>query len=322
MGNNVRTPQDNRAAAAAEGTRAHADSRTVERIDELAGCTPLVKLTRLVEGPGADVYVKMESVNPSGSIRDRYTREIVTQAVRSGYVVAGDTLAIAGLDDSAVAIALLTNLFDLELRIFAPENSSRRLVGLIERYGADLVWTDADLGTQGAISAAAQWSREASDRIFVDGYRREAVNEAYREIADEILAAISGRTLAAFVTSVTTGGTLRHVARALREEHPDLQVGGAVLTNEEFPELAQFSYNHLRKIELDETWRIRDEIARTEGLLLSPKGAAAVHIALEMRRNLPADQVIVALNPDSGQRYLGWEDRPLFEVNFRLDPPT
>lgn len=291
----------------------------VKRIDELAGSTPLVKLNRVAQGKGADVFVKMENENPSGSIRDRYTREIVTQAVHAGYIVPGDTLAISGLDDSAVAIALLTNLLDLELRIFTPENSSRRLVGLIERFGADVVWTSAETGTRGAIAQAARWSRDASDRIYVDGYRREAVKEAYREIAEEILAALPGRTLAAFVTSVTTGGTLRHVARELRETHPDLQVGGAVLTQEEFPEIQKYDYTHLKKLTLQEAWKVRDEIAQKEGLLLSPKGAAAVLIALQMREKFPDDHAIVALNPDSGQRYLGWEDKPLFEVTFRSE---
>lgn len=300
-----------------QNARDLADMLTVNRIDELIGNTPLVKLNDITNGEGADVYIKMENFNPSGSIRDRYTREIVAHAVRAGYIVAGDSLAIAGIDDSAVAIALLSNLLNLKLKIFAPSNSSHRQVKLIERFGADIEWTQQEAGTSGAIEQAARWSREASDRIYVDGYRREAVKEAYREMAAEILEAIDGRVLAAFVTSVTTGGTLRHVAGELRETHPQLQVGGAVLTDAEFPELSAYSYNRLSKIGLKEAWKMRDHIARKEGLLLSPKGAAAVYLALKMRPDLPKDQVIVALNPDSGQRYLGWEDKPLFEVTFR-----
>src|SRR5699024_6096226 len=115
------------------------------------------------------------------------------------------------------------------------------------------------------------------------------------------------------------GGTLRHVAGELRETHPTLRVGGAVLTDEDFPRLRERTYNRLRKVSLEEAWNMRDLLAQKEGLLLSPKGAAAVLLALEMRPDLPDDQVIVALNPDSGQRYLGWEDKPLFEVTFRPD---
>lgn len=290
--------------------------RAVHRIDELVAQTPLIKLNSVVDDDGPDVYVKMESVNPSGSIRDRYIREIVTRAVDAGYIVAGDALAIAGIDDSSVAAALLTNLLELDLKVFAPSNSSRRLVPLIERYGAEIEWTDADAGLSAAIDRAADWARQAADRMYVDGYRRKAVTDAYTLMADEILEALHGRILGAFITSVTTGGTFRHVARELRQTHPALQVGGAVLTDAEFPELQGHAYNKLRKVSLSEAWQMRDRVAQEEGLLLGPKGAAAVLLAIEMRADI-ADDAIVALNPDSGQRYLGWEQKPLFEVTFQ-----
>lgn len=294
-----------------------AELRTVDRIDDLVGQTPLVRLNRVVDEAGPDVYVKMENVNPSGSIRDRYITEIIKRAAEAGYIVAGDTLAIAGIDDSSVAAALLTNLLLLDLRVFAPANSSRRLLPLLRRYGAEVVWTDEEDGLDGAIDEAASWARGAADRMYVDGYRRRAVTDAYSEMADEILRALHGRVLGAFVTSVTTGGTFRHVAHELRDTHPALQVGGAVLTDYEFPELRGHAYNRLRKVRLEEAWRMRDRLAGEEGVLLGPKGAAAVLLALEMRREMPDEEVIVALNPDSGQRYLGWEDKPLFEVTFQ-----
>lgn len=293
--------------------------RAVERIDELVGRTTLVRLRRVVDEDGPEVYVKMENTNPSGSIRDRYITEIVTRAVDAGYIVAGDSLAIAGIDDSSVAAAWLTNLLQLDLRVFAPTHSSRRLVPLIERYGADIEWTDEDAGLDGAIDQAAGWARQAADRMYVDGYRRQAVKDAYTDMADEILEALHGRILGAFVTSVTTGGTFRHVAGELRETHPAMQVGGAVLTDYDFPALRGHAYNRLRKVSLKEAWQMRDRLAREEGLLLGPKGAAAVLLAVEMRADLPDEEVIVALNPDSGQRYLGWEDTPLFEVTFHPD---
>lgn len=289
-------------------------------MDDLVGQTPLVRLNDVVDGDGAAIYVKMENVNPSGSIRDRYITEIVRGAVDAGQVMGGDTLAIAGVDDSAVAAAWLTNLMQLDLRLFAPAHSSRRLVPLIERYGADFVWTDEDAGLQGAIDRAAGWARQGAERMYVDGFRRQAVEDAYTVIADEILEALHGRILGAFVTSVTTGGTLRHVAAELREAHPALEVGGAVLTDRDFSELNRHAYTRLRRVGLEEAWRMRDRIAQSEGLLLSPKGAASVLLACEMRESLPDEEVIVALNPDSGQRYLGWEDTPLFEVTF--DPQS
>lgn len=303
----------------AGGQRMGTDVRTVRRIDELVGQTPLVKLNRVVDEGGPDVYVKMENLNPSGSIRDRYVSEIITRAVDAGYIVAGDELAVAGIDDSSMAAALLTNLLQLHLRVFAPSHSSKRLVPLIERYGAEIVYTDEALGLNGAIDEAAAWARQGADRMYVDGYRRKAVTDSYADMAEELLEALHGRILGAFITSVTTGGTFRHVAKELRQTHPALQVGGAVLTDRDFADLKGHAYNRLRKVSLSEAWQMRDRIARQEGLLLGPKGAAAVLLAIEMRQDVPEQEAIVALNPDSGQRYLGWEQQPLFEVTFQPD---
>ena len=292
----------------------------VERIDALIGNTPLVRLRRVVEGPGADIYVKMENTNPSGSIRDRYITEILARAIDAGQLLSGDSVALAGLDDSALAGAFLSSLLKIDLRVFAPSHSSRRLLALIERFGADIVWTDEEGGLDQAIEEAARWARGAPDRFYIDGFRREAVRDSYVTMAEELLEAFEDRQLGGFVTSVTTGGTLREVARKLRETHPDLLVGGAVLTDLEFPELEGHRYNELERFTLEQAWELRDEIARKEGLLLSPKGAVSVGLALELREDVEDDEVLVALNPDSGQRYLGWEERELFAVTY--DPES
>lgn len=292
----------------------------VERIDALIGNTPLVKLDRIGGEGGSDIFIKMENTNPSGSIRDRYITEIIARAVDAGHLFRGDSVALAGLDDSALAGAFLTSLLGIDLRVFAPEHSSHRLLALVERFGADIEWTDEHDGLNGAIKRAASWAREGAERFYIDGFRREAVRDSYTEMASEILTALDGRVLGAFVTSVTTGGTLREVARELRDTHPALKVGGAVLTDVDFPELEGHEYNILERVGLEAAWRMRDRIAEQEGLLLSPKGAASVALALQLRETMPEDEVIVALNPDSGQRYLGWESRPLFEVTY--DPET
>jgi cysteine synthase A len=292
----------------------------VGRIDALIGNTPLVKLNKVGGDKGADIFVKMENTNPSGSIRDRYVTEIIARAVDAGHLFRGDAVALAGLDDSALAGAFLTSLLGIDLRVFAPEHSSRRLLALIERFGADIVWTDEGAGLNGAIERAASWAREGAERFYIDGFRREAVRDSYSEMANEILSALDGRVLGAFVTSVTTGGTLREVARELRNTHPALKVGGAVLTDVDFPDLEGHEYNILQRVGLQQAWRMRDEVAENEGLMLSPKGAASVALALQLREKMGDEEVVVALNPDSGQRYLGWEDKPLFQVTY--DPES
>lgn len=288
---------------------------SVERVDRLIGNTPMVRLRRLGDPDGAPIYIKMENVNPSGSMRDRYIVEILQRSVEAGVTMAGDKVALAGLDDSAISASLLAGMLGLSVHLFVPESSSHRLLKLAQRLGGQIHWTSAEGALDGAIKQAAAWAREAPDRLYVDGFRRQAVQDAYRGIANEILLTLRDRHLGAFVTSVSTGGTFRRVPLHLRESHPELYVGGAVLIDADLESLRHHERDVLEHISLERAWQMRDEVAQAEGLLLGPKGAACVALALELQGRLSPDEVIVTLNPDAGQRYLGWEDTPLFNPN-------
>ena len=285
------------------------DAPVVDRIDELVGNTPLMRIRQLGDGEGAPIYIKMENLNPGGSIRDRYIAEILERAVAAGMLMQGDTVALAGLDDSAVSAAMIAGVLGVKVRVFAPRGSLMRLAPLIEKYGAQIELTSPNQGLAGAVAQAAAWARKGADRMYVDGYRREAVRDAYSGIAAEILQALKGGRLGAFITSVSTGGTFRHVARELRETRPTLRVGGAILGQLELPDFKEHRFNELERFSVKEAFRWRDKIATEEGLLLGPKGAVCVGLAVQLQSRLDADQAIVALNPDSGQRYLGWEDK-------------
>lgn len=287
----------------------------VHSLADLVGNTPLLRLRRTGRPDGPPIYVKLENYNPSGSIRDRYIQEIVERALLAGQLQRGDTVAIAGIDDSAVAASFVSSALGLRTRIWAPSGSSRRLVPLIERWGGVITWTDDEAGLEGAIREAADWARPEPDRLYVDGFRRLAVQEAYRAMAHEILRALAGAPLGAFITSVTTGGTFRAVSSELKETHPMLQVAGIHITENEFATTDR--PDGVQEMTLKEAWRWRDDLARKEGLLLGPKGAACVKLAIDMQDKLQSDdQAIVALNPDAGQRYLGWEDKTLFKATF------
>lgn len=286
---------------------------TAESLRDLVGNTPLVRLRRTGDPGGAPIYVKLENFNPSGSIRDRYIQEIIERAKLAGQLEPGDAVALAGIDDSSVAAAFVASALGLGLRLFAPTGSSRRLVPLIERWGGEVEWTPDEEGLEGSIKRAADWARPYPDRMYVDGFRRLAVKEAYRAMAHEILRSLDGQPLGAFITSVTTGGTYREVSGELREEHPMLKVAGVHILENEFatPNLP----DGVREITLAETWALRDDTARREGVLLSPKGAACLKVALELQQQIPPEQAIVTLNPDAGHRYLGWESKTLFRAS-------
>jgi cysteine synthase A len=288
----------------------------VDRVSELIGNTPLIKLREIGKEGGAPIYIKLENLNPSGSIRDRYIAEILQRSVEAGQTMSGDAIALAGINDSGVSASLLGHQLGLSVHVFAPEDASRRLARLVLKLGAKITWTSAEGGLDGAIEAAASWAREAPDRLYVDAFRRQAIKDAYQGIADEMMLALRGQQLGAFVTSISTGGTFREVAPYLRRSFPMLRMGGAVLIDADTKTLAANPNNIIEHIPLERAWEVRDLVARTQGLLLGPKGAACVALAMDIQEQIPGDQVIVALNPDAGQRYLGWEDKPLFKDTY------
>ena len=172
------------------------------------------------------------------------------------------------------------------------------------------------------VRRAATYASDGLGRLFIDGRRREALVDAVAHIAHEILEALDGQPVGAFVTSVSTGSTLRHVASTLRQFYPSLTVVGVRIAAPEEralfyadvsqarlfnPDEYRDAHYHVMEVTEEEAWTQRAELARTEGLLLGPKGASAVLGALDIRQRVTPGSAIVALSIDGGHRYLGYE---------------
>ncbi len=291
------------------------ESLSVDSLQRLIGHTPLVQLRRVVDPDLAPVFVKMESFLPSGSLRDRYLSETLERARLAGQIEENDSVSIAGLNDSAVSAAFLCAKMGVKLHVFTPEGSGQRLLPVVQHYGASVDWTKAEDGLPGAVKKASEWARESYDKIYIEAYRRKAVKGAYQSIASEILQALQGRPLSGFVTSVTTGATFVEVSKILMEHNPQLLVKGVTLAENDY---VSCNLEGIDIMTIEETWKYRDEIARKEGIILGPKGAACVAVACKLQKDVPKDSAIVALNPDAGRSYIGWEDKPLFQHKYRI----
>ncbi len=285
----------------------------VEHMNRLVGNTPLMRLAHIGDPAGAPIYIKLENVNPSGSIRDRYIAEILQRSSDAGQTMQGDEIALAGLDDSTLSAAFLAATLDLTIHVFMPRAQSNRLLSIATRMGVMLHPVAGDLDE--AQRQAVSWSHDRPNRSFIDGFRSSAVRHAYQGIADEILLAMRGKKIHTFITSVSTGSTFRAVAPFLRECHPELRMAGALVLDVDPETLKQQESDLLEHVSLERIWQVRDEVARREGFLLGPKGAACVALAIDLQPQCPAQQAIVALNPDAGQRYLG------HEATFAFQPP-
>ncbi|MFB6264950.1 MAG: PLP-dependent lyase/thiolase [Bradymonadaceae bacterium] len=281
-------------------------SRT--RIEDLVGDTPVMELPRF-SGTGHSVHVKSEELNPTGSVRDRYLAEVFAGVGSRDDFERITTVVARGLDDWSVSVAFWATRVGVDCRIVAPEGGSRRLAPLVERYGAEIEWVDgrgAD-GWRTASERAARWADQADARLDVAAHRSD-VEQAPDELARELISDASGADARSIVLPASLEGTFRGVGRRMAEASGEVEivyaaVGRAGDALEESPDEGR-----VESLPSERVWEVRDRVARTDGLLLGPRGAAVAAVGRRLTERAGDGEEVLGLNPDAGQRYLGWED--------------
>jgi len=291
---------------------------------ELIGATPLVRLNRIPRAGGATVLAKMESLNPGGSVKDRIALAMVEDAERRGVLAAGATLVEPTSGNTGIGLAMVCAVRGYRLILTMPDDMSVERQRLLARYGAEIHLTPAMEGMTGAVFAAQEICREHPDYFMPLQFENPANPEVHRRTtAIEILEATDER-LDVFVAAVGTGGTVTGVGEVLKERVPGLRVVGVeparspVLSGGRFRPHgiqgigASFVPGILNRAVLDEIVTVRDEdatamarrLAREEGLLVGISPGANVWAACRVAESRPADQVVVTVLCDTGERYL------------------
>lgn len=290
---------------------------------ELIGKTPMVRLNRMVKPGWAMVLGKLESMNPGGSVKDRIALAMIEEAERSGRLKPGDTIVEPTSGNTGIGLAVVAAVKGYRLILTMPEDMSVERRTLLSLFGVEVVLTPAIEAMSGAIYAAEQLAEE-------NGYfmPQQFVNPANPEIhrrttAREILEATGGK-LDAFVAGVGTGGTISGVGTVLKAEVPDALVvavepaRSAVLSGKR-PGLhriqgigAGFIPGIVDRTVIDRVVAVSDEdafetsrrAAREEGLFVGISSGASLYAALGVAAELGEGKVVVALLPDTGERYL------------------
>jgi cysteine synthase A len=291
---------------------------------ELIGATSLVRLNRIPRAGGATVLAKMESLNPGGSVKDRIALAMVEDAERRGVLAAGATLVEPTSGNTGIGLAMVCAVRGYRLILTMPDDMSVERQRLLARYGAEIHLTPAMEGMTGAVFAAQEICREHPDYFMPLQFENPANPEVHRRTtAIEILEATDER-LDVFVAAVGTGGTVTGVGEVLKERVPGLRVVGVeparspVLSGGRFRPHgiqgigASFVPGILNRAVLDEIVTVRDEdatamarrLAREEGLLVGISSGANVWAACRVAESRPADQVVVTVLCDTGERYL------------------
>jgi cystathionine beta-synthase len=297
-----------------------------ETILQCVGRTPLVQLRRLTEGLQARVYVKVEALNPGGSVKDRVGVAMIAEAERRGWLRPGGTVIEATAGNTGVGLAMAAAVKGYRCIFVLPDKMSREKILLLKAYGAEVIITPTNVAPDSPESyngVADRLAREIPGAWRPNQFSNLANPEIhYRTTGPEIWEQTDGR-VSAFVAGVGTGGTVSGVARYLKERNPDVKIVGAD------PEGSVLSGGAPRpwKVEgigedfvpktfnsqlIDEWLRVTDAesfstaraLARREGILVGGSSGTAVAAALRYARRLAADHLVVALCADTGRNYL------------------
>lgn len=306
--------------------------KIANRITDLVGHTPLLKLSRMTAARGlaATVLAKLEYLNPAGSVKDRIAKAMIEDALASGRLRPGATLIEPTSGNTGIGLAAAAAGYGLKLILTMPETMSVERRSLLRAYGAELVLTDGARGMKGAIEKAEELHREIPGS-FIPGQFTNPVNPATHEATTgvEIWEDTDGQ-VDIFVAGVGTGGTLSGVGAALKSRKPGVQViavepadspvlsGGAPgphglqgIGAGFVPDTLNTAiYDEIIQVTNEEAYEAGRELARKEGVLAGISSGAALWAALQLgSRPENAGRTIVVLLPDTGDRYLS---TPLF----------
>lgn len=301
--------------------------KVVNNIADLIGETPLVKLNEITSSSGADVYVKLESTNPSGSIKDRAAYNMIIEAEASGDLVKGATIIEPTSGNTGIGLAMNAAARGYQAIFVMPDNATKERISLMRAYGAKVVLTPSAEKMPGSIKKAEELASEIKNSFIPMQFENKANPDVHRvTTAREIIEATKqmNRKLTAFVCTAGTGGTVTGTGEALKEHDENISIyvvepsGSAVLSGEKpgkhklvgtspgfIPKVLNTNiYNEIIKIEDEEAYKMVHDLARKEGLLLGPSGGASVFAAIQVANKLAKDDLVICIAPDSGERYL------------------
>lgn len=304
-----------------------------KNVMELVGNTPIVELGRYSKKNELDtaILAKLEYFNPAGSVKDRIAKKILLEAWESGKINAHSVIIEPTSGNTGIGLSAIAAALGLRIIITMPETMSVERRNLMKAYGAELVLTDGAKGMKGAIAKAEELAAEIQGSFLPGQFVNQLNPQMHRETTGpEIWRDTDGR-IDIFVAGVGTGGTITGTGEYLKAQNPNIQIvavepaASPVLSEGKpgahkiqgigagfVPDTLNTSvYDEIIRVENEDAFQKGREIARTEGILAGISSGAALWAATELaRRPENNGKVIVALLPDTGERYLS---TPMFD---------
>ena len=308
--------------------------KVYQNVTELIGHTPLLEVQNIESELGlkAKILVKLELFNPAGSVKDRIAKNMVVEAERQGILKNGGTIIEPTSGNTGIGLASIAASKGYRAIFTMPETMSIERRKLLQGYGAEIVLTDGKKGMAGAIAKAEELAEEIDGAVVLGQFINKANPAAHTvSTGPEIWEDTEGK-VGIFVAGVGTGGTITGTGEYLKEQNPALKIvavepaASPVLSGGKpgphglqgigagfVPEILNTEiYDEIVQVENEEAYAASRMLAHKEGVLVGITSGAALHTAIELaKREENAGKTIVAILPDTGERYLS---TPLFEV--------
>ena len=302
-------------------------SKYVESAAELIGKTPLLKLNGYTKKAGvtnANIFAKLEYLNPAGSVKDRIALAMINDAEKKGLLKPGATIIEPTSGNTGIGIASVAAAKGYRAILTLPDTMSVERRNLLKAYGAELVLTEGAKGMKGAIAKAEELNKEIEGSIILGQFDNPANPAAHKATTGpEIWEQLDGK-VDIFVAGVGTGGTITGIGEYLKSQNPDVKI--VAVEPATSPVLSKGTagahkiqgigagfvpkvldtevYDEILPIENDDAFETSRKVAKSDGLLVGISSGAALYAAIEIaKRPENKGKTIVALLPDSGDRY-------------------
>ena len=296
----------------------------VNSILDLVGKTPVVKLGK-ANNTGAEIYVKVESFNPGGSVKDRISKNMILDAEEKGIINKDTVLIEPTSGNTGVGLAMVAAAKGYRLILVMPDTMSIERRALVQAYGAELVLTEGKLGMKGAIAKANELKEEYKNAVILQQFENPANPETHRKTTALEIIEDFGKDLDVFVTGIGTGGSITGTGEVLKANNPNIKIiavepkASPVLSGGQpgphriqgigagfVPKVLNTGiYDEIIRVKNEDAFAAGKQFAISEGILVGISSGAALHAAAELAaRPEYKNKKIVVLLPDSGDRYL------------------
>ncbi|CAM4247367.1 cysteine synthase A [Lederbergia lenta] len=304
-------------------------AKMVNTIAELVGNTPIVKLNRMVDQESADVYVKLEYMNPGSSVKDRIALAMIEAAEKDGKLKDGSTIIEPTSGNTGIGLAMIAAVKGYKAILVMPDTMSMERRNLLRAYGAELVLTPGAEGMNGAIKKANELA-EANGYFVPQQFENMANVEIHRLTTGREIVEQMGDQLDGFVAGIGTGGTITGAGGVLKENYPNIKLyavepeDSPILSGGKpgphkiqgigagfIPKILDTDlYDEVIKITNNDAFEFSRRAAKEEGILGGISSGAAIAAALKVAKELGKGKKVLAILPSNGERYLS---TPLYQ---------